>query len=68
MTIHATHQKSGTQVTLRGIAIVRVINGQIVETWSSMDRLGLLHQLGTVASSCELFEQAGLTLENALEP
>jgi ketosteroid isomerase-like protein len=62
LAMHATHQKSGTPVTFRGITIDRVVNGQIVETWSSLDRLGLLQQLGTVASSRELFAQAGLTL------
>ena len=61
-TVHATHRKSGTPVTFRGISIDRVADGQIVETWSSMDRLGLLQQLGAVAPTRELFEQAGLTL------
>ena len=60
--VQATHRKSGTPVLLRGITIDRVVAGKIVETWGSLDRLGLLQQLGTVASSRELFEQAGLTL------
>jgi predicted ester cyclase len=55
LTMHATHQKSGTPVTFRGIAIDRVVDGQIVETWSRTDRVGLLQQLGTVAPSRELF-------------
>jgi ketosteroid isomerase-like protein len=61
-TAQATHRKSGTPVTFRGITIDRVVDGKIVETWGSQDRLGLLQQLGTVASSRELFAQAGLTM------
>ncbi len=61
-TAQATHRKSGTPVTFRGITIDRVVDGKIVETWSSFDRLGLLQQLGTVAPSRQLFEQAGLTV------
>jgi ketosteroid isomerase-like protein len=61
-TLRATHRKSGTPVAFRGITIDRVVDGKIVETWSSVDRLGLLQQLGTVAPSRQLFEEAGLTL------
>ena len=61
-TVQATHRKSGSPVSFHGITIDRVVDGKIVETWSSLDRLGLLQQLGTVASSRELFEQAGLTM------
>ena len=61
-TVQATHRTSGTPVTFRGISIDRVVAGKIAETWACSDRLGLLQQLGTVASSPELFEQAGLTL------
>ena len=61
-TAHSTHRQSGTPVTFRGITIDRVVDGKIVETWSSTDRLGLLQQLGTVAPSRQLFAQAGLTM------
>ena len=61
-TLQATHRKSGTPVASRGITIDRVVDGTIVETWISLDRLGLLQQLGTVPPSRELFAQAGLTL------
>jgi len=37
---------TGGKVCIRGIVIVRVINGQIVEGWNSYDQLGLLRQLG----------------------
>lgn len=61
-TAHATHRQSGTPVVFRGITIDRVVDGKVVETWSSSDRLGLLQQLGTVAPSRQLFAQAGLTM------
>ena len=61
-TVQATHRQSGTLVMFRGIGIDRVVEGTIVESWSSVDCLGLLQQLGTVAPSRQLFEQAGLTL------
>ena len=60
--VQATHRPSGRPVTIRGLGIDRVVEGKIVESWSSLDRLGLLQQLGTVAPSRQLFEQAGLTL------
>jgi predicted ester cyclase len=38
----------GQQLTLAGINIFRVGNGQIVERWGRLDELGLLRQLGLV--------------------
>ena len=38
----------GQELTLKGINIFRVRNGQIVERWGRLDELGLLHQLGLV--------------------
>jgi steroid delta-isomerase-like uncharacterized protein len=41
-------QPTGKQVTLRGIDILRIENGTIVERWAEYDNLGLLQQLGLV--------------------
>ena len=38
----------GQKLTLMGINIFRVNNGQIVERWGRLDELGLLRQLGLV--------------------
>jgi predicted ester cyclase len=38
----------GQELTLMGINIFRVRNGQIVERWGRLDELGLLRQLGLV--------------------
>lgn len=37
--------KTGQPVTVTGIIITRVVNGQIVEGWNCWDQLGLLRQL-----------------------
>ena len=37
---------TGKTVVLTGIAIWRVEDGKIVESWHEMDNLGLLQQLG----------------------
>jgi steroid delta-isomerase-like uncharacterized protein len=37
---------TGKQVTLPGVVIDRVSNGQLVETWIQADVLGMLQQLG----------------------
>lgn len=39
---------TGREVTIEVIDIVRVENGQIVEHWNVVDRLGLLSQLGAI--------------------
>ena len=39
---------SGKTVKIRGIVMVRVANGQIVEGWNSWDQLGLLRQIGAL--------------------
>jgi steroid delta-isomerase-like uncharacterized protein len=41
---------TGRPARVSGIFINRVVDGQITETWSSYDRLGLMHQLGFVKS------------------
>lgn len=42
-----TRQVRG-EVSMDGITIVRFANGKVVEAWSSMDRLGLLRELGVL--------------------
>lgn len=41
---------TGTQFRLTGIDIDRIANGKVVECWPNADELGLLQQLGVVAS------------------
>jgi len=54
-TMRATHRgellgipATGKQVTLTGIDITRIENGQIVEFWHQQDLLGMLQQLGVI--------------------
>jgi steroid delta-isomerase-like uncharacterized protein len=39
---------TGKHATMNGVSIDRVLDGKIVESWGSSDRLGLLEQLGVV--------------------
>ena len=39
---------TGKQVTLQGIDILRIVNGQITEIWWGYDTLGVLQQLGVI--------------------
>ena len=39
---------TGRQVRLKGIDILRVEGGKIVERWGEFDALGMLHQLGVI--------------------
>ena len=39
---------TGRQVTLKGVDILRVEGGKIVERWGEFDALGMLHQLGVI--------------------
>ena len=55
ITAYGTHsgellgvQPTGARVTMTGIAIHRVADGRLVEHWSQIDLLGLLHRLGVV--------------------
>jgi len=41
---------TGKQVSMTAIAIHRIANGKIVEHWSELDNLGMMQQLGVVAS------------------
>ena len=54
-TIHAIHTGSfqgipatGKAVTITGMNIARMVDGQIVENWGQQDNLGLLQQLGVI--------------------
>jgi steroid delta-isomerase-like uncharacterized protein len=51
-TAHGTHQgelrglaPTGKQVTVKGIAIDRIVDGKIVEHWDVFDQLGMMQQL-----------------------
>jgi predicted ester cyclase len=39
---------TGKQIRMTGIAVHRIANSKIVEHWSELDNLGLMHQLGVV--------------------
>ena len=39
---------TGKQVTLKGIDVLRIEGGKIVERWGEFDALGMLHQLGVI--------------------
>jgi predicted ester cyclase len=41
---------TGKQVTLTGIAIVRVANGQVAEGWGCFDTLSAMQQLGATVT------------------
>jgi steroid delta-isomerase-like uncharacterized protein len=39
---------TGRRVSIQGIIIARMANGQMVEAWNSYDQLGLLRQIGAL--------------------
>ena len=39
---------TGGKVSIQGIVIMRIVDGQIVEGWNSYDQLGLLRQVGAL--------------------
>jgi steroid delta-isomerase-like uncharacterized protein len=41
-----TRREDGRRLTLRGITIERFEDGRVVESWRSMDMLGLMRELG----------------------
>lgn len=41
---------TGKQVTVMGIHIARMAEGRIVEVWGQYDRMGMMQQLGEIAS------------------
>jgi steroid delta-isomerase-like uncharacterized protein len=42
---------TGKQVTITGMGIVRVENGQIAESWWEFDAIGLMQQLGAIPAA-----------------
>ena len=49
---HIPHTPAtGKQVTFSGVDIYHITGGKLVEGWRSMDRLGLLQQLGVVPTA-----------------
>ena len=46
---------TGRHVTVDGIAIARIVNGQVVETWNSWDQLSLLQQIGMIPQTPDRF-------------
>jgi len=54
-TAHGTHQgelagvpATGKSSTVTGIAIDRILNGKIAETWGIFDEFGMMQQLGVI--------------------
>jgi len=39
---------TGRRVSIQGIVILRMVDGQIIEAWNSYDQLGLLRQIGAL--------------------
>ena len=39
---------TGRRVSIQGIIVLRMVDGQIVEAWNSYDQLGLLRQIGAL--------------------
>jgi steroid delta-isomerase-like uncharacterized protein len=53
--LHGTHKAdfmgipaSGTKIALRGMTILRFVNGKCAERWQALDELGLMQQLGAI--------------------
>ena len=42
---------TGKQVTMKGISIIRIVGGTIVEVWDEVDSLGIMQQLGVFPPS-----------------
>lgn len=58
VTLQGTHSgpglgvaPTGRRVSIQGIIIVRIVDGQIVEGWNSYDQLGLLRQTGALPAA-----------------
>ena len=54
-TAHGTHQgelqgipATGKSTTVTGIAVNRLVNGKIAESWGIFDQFGMLQQLGVI--------------------
>ena len=55
VSVSGTHQgeflgivPTGNQVAIKGIDILRIVDGKVVEHWGKFDDLGMLQQLGVV--------------------
>jgi predicted SnoaL-like aldol condensation-catalyzing enzyme len=57
-----TSTRQGKQFSIAGMEIHRLEDGKVVETWASLDRLGMYQQLGVVPATPELRKQAGLAM------
>ena len=44
---------TGNQVTVTGINLARIENGQIVEEWENFDQLGMMQQLGAIPAATQ---------------
>lgn len=44
--VQATHAETGRAITVTGMMLLHFANGQIIETWSNWDELGLFQQIG----------------------
>ena len=44
---------TGKKATVMGIAVYRVVNGQIAEAWFTWDALGLMRQLGHASTTTD---------------
>ena len=45
--------RTGNRVTVMGMTIDRIAEGQIAETWDNYDALGMLQQVGAIPSAEE---------------
>ena len=57
---------TGNRVTIKGIDILRVADGKMVEHWGKFDDLGMMQQLGVISEPGQ--QQSGGTLTSAQEP
>lgn len=69
-TAHGSHKgqlmgmaPTNRQVTVSGVDIHRIINGQITEHWSNWDSAGLMQQLGLTSTEAGGRRDATLTVE-----
>jgi predicted ester cyclase len=44
--VQATHAETGRVIIVTGMELIRLANGQIIESWSNWDELGLFQQIG----------------------
>lgn len=44
--LQATYRPNGNPISIAGMGLYRIADGQIVESWSHMDERGLVQQIG----------------------